>query len=120
MKTKVNYGWVRKQKGAFQLLFECCWINPSKIGLYTEHCKKVSEHSGCRVDVGADDGAECNGDQGSSVGRDVGIMDTTGCNFSIKDIMKLQRDLVEEETLLQYHENRWESVSIILQSVILN
>ena len=93
--TKVKYGWVGKQKGAFQLLFERGWINPLQLGLYTEHGRKGDEAGGHLT------GSSTGGDVGGDVC--VGGVDPTGCNYSIKEIMKLQRDFIEEETLLQYH-----------------
>ena len=46
------------------------WINPLKIGPYTEHGRKGDE----------------TGDKKSSVGGDIENVDVTGCNHSIKDI----------------------------------
>ena len=68
-------GWAAKAKGSLQVLFERGWVDPTCIHLYTSEGKK--------------------GDEGNS--------DPTGCYYSIKEIMKLQKDFIEEVTLLQYH-----------------
>ena len=77
--SKVIKGWSAKQKGAHQILFERGWIDPSKITKYTENRKNTERDS------------------------DVGNDDVTGCKFSLKELMKKQRDFVEETTLLQYY-----------------
>ena len=89
--TKNLPGWVNKPKGALQVLFERGWINPSRIHDYTEKGKKTQE---------------------SSVNTNVNPSNTpsntdiTGCNFSIKELMRRQRDFVEEITLMQYYGNK--------------
>ena len=80
VETKIIKGWAQKQKGAHQILFECGWIDPLNINKYTEHDKKTD--------------SECDGN------------DLTGCIFSLKELMKKQRDFAEETTLLQYYGNK--------------
>ena len=70
-------GWVGKPKGALQILFVRGRIDPELIGHYSANGKKSAEgfvHA-----------------------------DPTGCDFSIKAIMKLQKDFMHEMTLLQFH-----------------
>ena len=73
-------GWKGKPKGLLQVLYEREWINPDCTHLYTLEGRKT------------DDAANNNG-----------VMDPTGCNFSLKKLMKLQHDFTEETTLLQFH-----------------
>ena len=70
----ISEGWYGKAKGCLQVLFERGWLNPDKIHLYTKNGRRESI-----------DG------------------DATGCNFSLKALMKLQNDFINEVTLLQYY-----------------
>ena len=83
--SKIVEGWVGKQKGALQVLFERGWIDPSNIGQYTAEGKKS-------VVTGLD--LNCTDDD---------FDDGCGCNFSIRCLMKLQEDFRDEITLLQFH-----------------
>ena len=75
----VHEGWSNKPKGSLQALYERGWIDPQSIHLYTANGKKE-------------------GDGTNSYPKD-----PTGCNYSIKALMKLQTDFVQEITLLQFH-----------------
>ena len=88
---KVTEGWCQKPKGALQILFERGWIDPANIHLYTEKGKGSMNSVSSK---GRDKG-------NSSVGSVV--VDPTGCCFSLRKLMKLQRDFLNEITLLQYH-----------------
>ena len=77
----VKEGWLGKPKGAIQMLVERGWLNVHKLHLYTWKGKKSVKDQNAEVDP-------------------------TGCNFSISQIMKLQPDFENEETLLQYHVGR--------------
>ena len=81
--AKIIEGWVGKPKGALQLLYERGWVNPRCIGQYTAEGKK----NGPSLSL------NCNDDDG----------DRSGCNFSIRSIMKKQDDFRDEITLLQFH-----------------
>ena len=72
----ISEGWSGKPKGSLQVLFERGWLNPDKIHMYTKNGKKDTDNL---------DG------------------DATGCNFSIKALMKLQSDFMNEITLLQFY-----------------
>ena len=72
--TKVVKGWMNKQKGAHQILFKCGWVDPTKIHMYTKNGRKHDDK---------DDN-----------------VDPTGHNFSLKAIMQLQKDFLEELMLL--------------------
>ena len=76
---KIKEGWAFKTKGALQILFERGWIDPTNIHHYTEK-GKINACSNPTTPV-----------------------DPTGCNFSIKQLMKRQLDFVNELTLLQFH-----------------
>ena len=78
-RAKILKGWAQKQKGAHQILFKRGWIDLLNINKYTEHGMKTDSES---------DGS-----------------DPTGCNFSLKELMKKQRDFAKETTLLQYYGN---------------
>ena len=41
----IKEGWVGKAKGALQVLFECGWIDPDKIHLYTAKGNKQGQYS---------------------------------------------------------------------------
>lgn len=82
----VNEGWAGQQKGALQLLFERGWIDPSQIQHYTSDGKKA--YSPLPTDSNTEP------------------VDPTGCNFSIKALLLLQADFVNELTLLQFHGSR--------------
>ena len=73
-------GWKGKTKGSLQILYERGWINTDCIQLYTD--------KGRKTDVIVDNN---------------GFIDPTGCNFSLKKLMKLQHDFTKEITLLQFH-----------------
>ena len=109
-----------KSKGALQILFERSWIDPKLIGEYSANGKKKKDKSiptpsipitsypqGATITSdpqGATD-SSCNtrkpqGETSTSVGLD--SVDPTGCAFSIRKIMKLQMDFMQELTLLQY------------------
>ena len=72
----VMEGWNMKPKGALQVLYERGWIDVSKVMLYT-----------------------ANGVKDVRLAQN----DVTGCSFSIKSLMKLQSDFINEVTLLQHH-----------------
>ena len=72
----VREGWLHKQKGAIQILFERGWLDPQHLHHYTEKGKKE------KYEVPSD---------------------PTGCNFSIERILAKQADFCNELTLLQYH-----------------
>ena len=72
--TVIDEGWVGKQKGSLQILFERGWIDPDNIGAYTRKGRKVENV----------------------------LLDVEGIN-SIDDLMQKQADFKEELTLLQYH-----------------
>ena len=69
---KIRKGWVNKQKGSLQVLYERGWINPDKYKEYTEK-GKVDEY---------------------------GIRDE---DKSLKQIISMQPDFLQEETLLHIH-----------------
>ena len=85
----ITEGWSGRQKGAIQILFERGWINPNFIQHYTSDGKKEKDPFQ----------TNCNAESSSSSFPD----DPTGCNYSIKSIMKLQSDFANELTLLQFH-----------------
>ena len=66
-------------------MFERGWIDPTRIREYTEKGKK--ESTSTTVNPSSND-------------------DITGCNFSIRELMKHQKDFVEEITLMQYYGNK--------------
>ena len=79
-------GWVNKPKGAMQILFERGWIDPEQLPHYTKDGKD-----------------EMNRDQNSNAHPEPHSTDITGCSYSIKKLMNLQNDFMQEITLLQYH-----------------
>ena len=76
-RNKIIQGWVDKPKGSLQILYERGWIHPDRIGLYTEKGKTVN-------------------------GVAPGDLDPID-ELSIKQLMKLQKDFINEITLLQYY-----------------
>ena len=78
----VSEGWYEKQKGALQILFERGWIDPANLQHYTADGKKGLS---------------------SAASSEESPNDPTGCNFSIKALIKIQNDFITELTLLQYH-----------------
>ena len=78
----VREGWVGKPKGSLQILFERCWIHPDLIHLYTAEGKRSEQPNIHQSNI---------------------LPDPTGCNYSIKSLMKLQADFRNEVTLLQFH-----------------
>ena len=82
---RVKEGWVNKPKGALQVLFECGWIDPNNIHLYTEKEQKNTVSHGSNE---------------SCLHLPV---DPRGCNYSIEQLMKKQNDFANEFTLLQYY-----------------
>ena len=76
-RDKVVEGWVDKPKGSLQILYECVWIHPDKIPLYTEKGETIN-------------------------GIAPGDLDPIG-ELSIKQLMKLQKAFINEITLLQYY-----------------
>ena len=79
-------GWVNKPKGAVQILYERGWIDPAHLHHYTKEGKNEIMRQ----------------DQGNPDSEPV---DPTGCSFSIKKLMQLQNEFLDEVTLLQYHGN---------------
>ena len=86
MKEVISEGWVGKQKGALQILFERGWIDPMQIQQYTSDGMKETSSIQPNCNVGV-----------------TTLIDPTGCKFSIKSLMLLQKDFTNEVTLLQYH-----------------
>ena len=81
----ITEGWIGRQKGALQILFERGWIDPDHIREYTAEGKKESVSSIQPEDISEQP------------------LDPTGCNFPIKALLLLQRDFTNELTLLQFH-----------------
>ena len=73
-------GWVQKPKGAIQVLFERGWLDLTLLHLYTGDGRKEDDPKVSQQHT-----------------------DPTGCLFSIDCIMKLQKDFMNEVTLLQLH-----------------
>ena len=67
-------GWVNKPKGAIQILFERGWLDPNLLHHYTKDGKN-----------------DMSQDQDSSTHHH--LSNPTGCNFSVRELMKLQNDL---------------------------
>ena len=98
----VTEGWKLKPKGSFQILFKRGWINPACISMYTADGRKD-------VSTGTTDGQNNAGsNNGVSNGSATveGEVDPTNCNFSIKKLMQLQTDFINEITLLEFHANK--------------
>ena len=93
----ISDGWHERQKGALQILFERGWICPDFIQHYTLDGKKENRsfQSNGRSD-------KIQNSPTSSAPPE----DPTGCNYSIKSILKLQSDFTNELTLLQFHGNK--------------
>ena len=75
----IEEGWVGKQKGSLQILFERGWINPQQIDCYTKAGKKETD--------------------GNVLVSD----NTKNETYSLKELMEAQEDFRHELTLLQYH-----------------
>ena len=75
-------GWHKKPKGAFQILYERGWIDPENIIYYTADGKKQL-HQHVRGCTSQEESAAAVDDTSTPV-------DPTGCNFSIRSLMKLQ------------------------------
>ena len=85
----IQEGWAGKQKGSLQVLYERGWVNPDLIRFYTLDGREEKEGDTVVVD-----------------GKILDVKDPTGCSFSIKKLLKLQSDFVNELTLLQFHAKR--------------
>ena len=75
-------GWVHKPMRGIQILYECGWLNPNLLHLYTGDGRKKDDKMVS------------------------GHADPTRCMFSIDKSMKLQKDFTNEVTLLQLHAER--------------
>ena len=92
----ISEGWVGCQKGSLQILFERGWINPEFLQHYTSDGKKQTDSNQ----------TNCNANKNLESSSSSHIpVDPTGCNYSLKAIMKLQYDFANEITLLQFHGN---------------
>ena len=92
----ISEGWVNRPKGSLQILYERGWINPELIQHYTSDGKKQTDSNQ----------TNCNADKNPESSSSSHIpVDPTGCNYSLKAIMKLQYDFANELTLLQFHGN---------------
>ena len=67
-------------------MFERGWIDPMQIQQYTSDGMKETSSIQPNCNVGV-----------------TTLIDPTGCKFSIKSLMLLQKDFTNEVTLLQYH-----------------
>ena len=76
-------GWVGKAKGSFQVLNERGWVDPNRIHLYTGEGKQRKDELSLQ---------EGNNDEYKIAEE-----------FSINKLMTLQRDFLDEVTLLKYY-----------------